>query len=185
MFCGKYCPMSLQENLAREFRVPVLQRYDKYLGIPSDWGRSKQEMFSWISARVTAKLEGWKERLLSKGGKEILLKLVVQAIPQYAMSVFKRPQFICKGLEQRISSFWWKNDISRRGVHWQKWDALKISKHSGGLGFRDLMAFNKALLGKQAWRLLHSPLSLWSQIFKGLYFPNQAFLHAENGCRPS
>lgn len=27
---------------------PVVRRYGKYLGIPSDWGRSKREMFSWI-----------------------------------------------------------------------------------------------------------------------------------------
>jgi len=105
-------------------------------------------MFSWILARVNAKLKGWKERLLSKGGKEILLKPIVQVIPQYAMPIFKLPLSLCKGLEQRISSFWWKNDKSKIGVHWQKWDELKISKLNGGLVFRDLIAFNEAMLGK-------------------------------------
>lgn len=28
--------------------ISVVSRYGKYLGIPSDWGRSKREMFSWI-----------------------------------------------------------------------------------------------------------------------------------------
>lgn len=51
-----------------------------------------------------------------------------------------------------------------------------MSKDDGGLGFRDLIAFNEAMLGKQAWRLLQQPLALWSQLVKGLYFPTQTFL---------
>lgn len=41
------------------------------------------------------KLEGWKEIFLSKAGKEILLKSMVQALPHYAMSIFKIPLSIC------------------------------------------------------------------------------------------
>jgi hypothetical protein len=38
------------------------------------------------------KTNGWKEKLLSVGGKKILFKSAVQAIPMYAMSVFKIPK---------------------------------------------------------------------------------------------
>jgi len=94
--------------MASELRVPILQQSGKYLGIPSDWGRSKKDMFSWVMGRVNKKLEGWKESLLSKGGKEILLKTVVQAVPQYAMSIFKLPLSICRLIEnpQSFTTSW-------------------------------------------------------------------------------
>lgn len=61
IFFSKACPHSLQVNLASELRVPVLAKTSKYFGLPSDWGKSKREMFAWILGRVNSKLEGWKE----------------------------------------------------------------------------------------------------------------------------
>ena len=41
------------------------------------------------------------------------------------------------------------------------------------------------MLGKQAWRLIKFPESLWSRIFKGIYFHRKEFWYAEKGFRPS
>jgi hypothetical protein len=59
------------------------------------------------------------------------------------------------------------------------------AKSAGGLGFRDLTLFNKALLAKQCWRLIQFPNSLSSRILKAKYFPKSSFLEAEMGKRPS
>lgn len=114
---SKNCPYSLRINLANGLRVPLLDRTGKYLGIPSDWGSSKRDMFAWILSRVNTKLEGWKENQISKGGKEVLLKSVVQALPQYAMMIFKLPVSLCKAVEQKTARFWWKNSSNKSGVH--------------------------------------------------------------------
>lgn len=66
-------------------RIPDMGLTGKYIGLPSNWGNSKRHMFAWILGRVKTKLEGWKEQIVSKAGKEILLKSMVQAIPHYAM----------------------------------------------------------------------------------------------------
>ena len=57
----------------------------KYLGLPSLIGRSKKQVFTEIKERVGKKMLGWKEKLLSIGGKEILIKVMVQAMPTYIM----------------------------------------------------------------------------------------------------
>lgn len=46
------------------------------------------------------------------------------------------------------------------------------NKRERGLGFRDLEAFNAALLCKQIWRVITRPNLLMSKIMKYKYFPN-------------
>jgi hypothetical protein len=48
------------------------------------------------------------------------------------------------------------------------------AKDQGGLGFWDLICFNKALLAKQCWRLLQFPNSLAANIIKAKYYPRGA-----------
>lgn len=58
-------------------------------------------------------------------------------------------------------------------------------QNKGGMGFRDLVSFNKALLAKQCWRLVQEPNSLVGSIIKAKYFSNRTLLEAKFGSRPS
>jgi len=60
-----------------------------------------------------------------------------------------------------------------------------MHKSHGGMGFKDLSAFNLAMLGKQAWKFLSEPQSFVSGIFKARYFPTTSFLNANIGHNPS
>jgi hypothetical protein len=71
---------------------------DKYLGLPTHVGADRSDCFQYLVDRLCQRIEGWKEKILSLGGKEVLLKVVAQAIPSYAISVFKIPKSICKGI---------------------------------------------------------------------------------------
>ena len=58
-------------------------------------------------------------------------------------------------------------------------------KSLGGLGFRNLQAFNLAFLAKQAWRILTNPSSLVACILKAKYYPYCDVLNASLGSNPS
>ena len=115
------------------------------------------------------------------GGREILIKAVAQATSTYAMSVFMIPVTLCKTLHSLTARFWWSGSANDRKIHWLRWDKLTKAKFEGGMGFRDLAAFNKALIAKQGWRILTSPSSLMARILRAKYFPNMNFLDAKIG----
>ena len=63
--------------------------------------------FMEVKAKLAKKLAGWKEKLLSKAGKEVLIKVVAQAIPTYTMSCFKIPDSLCDEMTNLVRNFWW------------------------------------------------------------------------------
>ncbi|GAV71756.1 hypothetical protein CFOL_v3_15245 [Cephalotus follicularis] len=71
------------------------------------WWVNLEEFF--FSLRVWVKLQGLKEKLLSKAGSKVLIKVVAQAIPTYAMSVFQLPVSLYFEFNRIVSNFWWGN----------------------------------------------------------------------------
>ncbi|XP_012072698.1 uncharacterized protein LOC105634449 [Jatropha curcas] len=129
-----------------------------YLGIPSVVGRNRKEVFGYLKDRVWSKLNSWKQRALSCAGKEVLIKTVLQALPNYVMSLFLLPIMFCAELERIMTAYWWGKGIANdRGIHWVGWTRTTRHKALGGLGFKHLRAFNLAILGKQGWNLVSRP----------------------------
>jgi hypothetical protein len=77
-----------------------------------------------------------------------------------------------------MGKFWWSGNLDKRSMHWLAWDKLAVPKSEGGMRFRDMQAFNVALLGKQAWRIIMKPDSLCSQVLQTRYLHNQELMAA-------
>lgn len=138
-----------------------------------------------MKSRMGLMLQGWKEKLLSFAGREIMIKSVANAIPIFPMSCFRFPKKTCVELNSMISKFWWGQHSDEGRIHWKAWNNLSSSKGEGGMGFRDLELFNRALLAKTAWRMLQEPNAMWVKIMKGIYFPNEGLLSAKRGSKAS
>ena len=124
------------------------------------------------------RIRGWSDRPLSRAGKEIMLKSVIQAIPIYVMSCFRLPVSICDKMRSTILNHWWGVEDGKKKMHWRSWEWLTTPKSMGGMGFRDMELFNQAMLGKQCWRILTCPDSLCARVLKGRYFPSTNFWNA-------
>ena len=68
-------------------------------------GRGKKKAFNRIKDQVGRKIAGWKVRLLSNEGREILIKAVAQATPTYTMNCFKLPDSLCAEIASLESGF--------------------------------------------------------------------------------
>ncbi|XP_062162097.1 uncharacterized protein LOC133869155 [Alnus glutinosa] len=149
IFFSRNTSLSRRAEILNLSGLTEARRFDTYLGLPALIGRSKNQAFQSIKERVGQKLTNWKVKFLSQAGKEVLLKAVVQAVPTYSMSVFLLPTTLCKDLNRLMQQFWWNHMASTSSIHWMSWEKMGRSKRCGGLGFMDLICFNKALLAKQ------------------------------------
>lgn len=77
-----------------------------------------------------------------------------------------------------MRKFWWSAFQDKHSIPWIAWNKITASKKDGGLGIRDMMAFNKALLAKQAWRLITRPSSLLARVYKSKYYRKTGFMEA-------
>jgi len=66
--------------------VKEVNKIETYLGLPTLVGRAKYHIFSYLKDRIWKKLQGWKGLMLSRAGKEILIKAMAQSIPTYTIN---------------------------------------------------------------------------------------------------
>ena len=76
LFFSKSTLEEMQTSIKNMLGVSVIQQFEKYLGLPSLVGRKKKESFTHIKQQVWKKLAGREAKLLSQGGREILIKPV-------------------------------------------------------------------------------------------------------------
>ncbi|KAL6183929.1 hypothetical protein ACLB2K_045339 [Fragaria x ananassa] len=84
-----------------------------------------------------------------------------------------------------LAKFWWGDNEGDKKIHWLAWDRLCKPKSEGGMGFRNLIYFNRALLAKQGWRILSRPEALVTRLLRAKYFPQSNFMQASLGSDPS
>ncbi|XP_010456749.1 PREDICTED: uncharacterized protein LOC104738242 [Camelina sativa] len=110
---GHTVDASLREELKGVLDITTLGGMSSYLGIPESLGGSKTKIFSFFQDRLQSRAGRWPARLLSRGGKEVMIKSVTRK------------------LTSAISNFWWSSSGDSRALHWIAWDRLCDNKLEG------------------------------------------------------
>ena len=79
--------------------------------------------------------QGGRKKMLSMGGKEILIKAIAQAVPIYTMSCFLLPKDLYDDLESMERNFWWGQQQQEKKIAWVAWKKMCKSKSQVGMGF--------------------------------------------------
>ncbi|XP_030505125.2 uncharacterized protein LOC115720103 [Cannabis sativa] len=98
----------IQTQICNYLHMVVAEEGSFSLGLPSTMNRNKTSVLGFLRDKVKKRLQSWEGKFLSKGGKEVLIKLVVQALPSYAMNVFLLPLEIINDIERAMCKFLWK-----------------------------------------------------------------------------
>jgi hypothetical protein len=124
----------------------------KYLGLPL--GASYKAKHTWddVIEKVDYRLAGWKRRYFLKGGRVTLIKSTPANLPTYFLSLFPVRVSVAKHIEKLQCNFLWGGLGEEFMIHLVKWEKVCTPIKEGGLGIRNLLVFNRVLLGKWLWR---------------------------------
>ena len=82
-----------------------------YLGVPIHWTHLITEHWDALVDKVETKLQGWKGKLLSLGGRVTLLNSVISTIPLYWLSVYRLPNKVRQRIDKLRRRFLWLVEI--------------------------------------------------------------------------
>ncbi|XP_015160416.1 uncharacterized protein [Solanum tuberosum] len=109
-----------------------------YLGCPLFVGRPRIIYFADLINKVLCRITGWQTKLLSYGGRAILVKHVLQSLPIHLLSAVTPPVAVLKQIQSIMADFFWGWKDERKKYHWASWKNLSFPYDEGGVGMRNL-----------------------------------------------
>ncbi|XP_060969913.1 uncharacterized protein LOC133037107 [Cannabis sativa] len=114
VFFSTNVPIATRDRLCGILRMRLADEHSTYLSLPCVMGRNKDAILGFLKDKMQKRIQSWEGRFLSTAGREVLIKIVAQALPSFAMFVFLLPLKTCSHLESLISRYWWSSS-SRKG----------------------------------------------------------------------
>ncbi len=156
-----------------------------YLGLPLSDKQLRKDDWGQVIGKFEKRIEGWQAKLLSQGGRLVLVNSVLSNLPLYYLSMFRAPKWVVRRLEALRRAFFWKGATAVGGGQCLvNWKTVCRSTEEGGLGVLNLENMNVALLAKWWWRFLSEKSLLWGAFLKGVYYGRRKPLREGISFRP-
>jgi hypothetical protein len=103
----------------------------RYLGIPMSPKRLSNKDWRMVEERFQKKLSSWKGKMLSSGGRLVLINSVLSSLPMYMMSFFRIPKGVLEKLDYYRSRFFWQCDDHKKKYRLAKWSIIHKPRSVG------------------------------------------------------
>ncbi|WVZ83546.1 hypothetical protein U9M48_030683, partial [Paspalum notatum var. saurae] len=143
------------------------------IGIPMHHRKINNKDWISVEERFQKKLGSWKGKLLSAGGRLVLINSVLSSFPMFILFFIEAPKGVLKKLDYYRSRFFWQCDEHKKKYRLAKWCILCKPKHIGGLGILNLEVQNRCLLSKWLFKLINED-GLWQDLLKRKYLSNKS-----------
>ncbi|CAN1257445.1 Transposon TX1 uncharacterized 149 kDa protein [Linum perenne] len=135
-----------------------------YLGLPLGTQATSKVIWDPVISYLQGRIQTWKSKFLSLGGRIALLKSVLTGLPVYYLSILKAPVEVIKKIEKIQNRFLWAGSAEKDKIHWIRWEIVKTPKSLGGLGVHDMRILNSSLLAKWVWRYATERSAWWRKL---------------------
>jgi hypothetical protein len=110
----------------------------RYLGIPMHHRKLMNKDWKHVEERFQKRLNCWRSKLLSVGGRLILINSVLSSLHMFMLSFFEVPRGVLKKLDYFRSRFFWQSDEHKKKYRLTKWEVVCTPKDQGvrGVKFR-------------------------------------------------
>ena len=113
----------------------------KYLGFVLKSNSYSYKDSMWLHKKIEGRIGCWTYKFLSRGGRMVLLKPVLQSILVYWATIAYIPKGILQKLRKKLFSFLWSANRHSEGVPLAKWQMLACPKDLGGWGIKNPFLF--------------------------------------------
>ena len=143
LFVSKNVDINLTRQLSQISRIPLISKLGRYLGVNSIHGIVTQDLFSNVVESITCRLEGWKMKILSSVGRQVLVRSVLNTVPFYTMQTTLIPMGICYKIEMLMRRFLWGGTSQQRATSLVSCDKVTTSIDWGGIYYRRSKVFGQ------------------------------------------
>ena len=147
----------------------------KYLGIPISVSKLGSASFLGLQQKMAKRLDPWKGKHLSSGGKLVLTNSCLSSLPIYTMGFYLLPKGVHQGMDSVRWRFFWQGANNDSKYHMASWDTVSRPKDQGGLGIINTKIMNDCLLVKWIWKIMKGGEDFWYRLLKAKYMPDGNF----------
>ena len=141
----------------------------RYLGVPVSSCKLKASDCDQLVDKMTARIKLWSSKHLSFAGRAQLINSGLMSICVYWSQMFLFSKAVLKRINAICRAFLWFGTFDCEKPGFVAWDQLCQPKTHGGLGFRNLLLWNQAAVGKQAWAIAQKQDNLWVKWIHAVY----------------